>query len=262
MGIFELAQSGSNLTRKLVSISSSPATGKTTGFGTSYILLGVQTQGPCRIRLYSDSASVDIDNSRPTSSFDINPSVGLVLDTELTGSVTRLIFNPPIIGTTFSGSETWHNISSSAAQTATFTAYPIEFAEFPSRTILTFSGSNIDTGSTGVEGNITSPKGFLILSGSADTGSRLRLYSRPIDQVPLVEKVRAFGENPITGSSIIADMAFDSASFSYKLSPSLEAYNLESYSNGNNLVGFILQNQSTTNGATITASLLIYPTEN
>jgi hypothetical protein len=77
-----------------------------------------------------------------------------------------------------------------------------------------------------------------------------------------VEKVRAFGENAITGSSIIADMAFDSASFSYKLSPSLEAYNLESYSNGNNLVGFILQNQSTTNGATITASLLIYPIEN
>lgn len=262
MGILELAQSGSNLSRQTTNVTTTDPFGSAL-FGTSYILLSVSTMYPCRIRLYSDSASVAIDNSRPSSSFDIDPAVGLVLDTTILNP-GKTSFDPPIIGTTFStSSQTWYHITSSEAQTVQFTTYPIEF--YPqydnTRLVIAVSGSNIDTGSTGLTGEISTPKGFIILSGSASVKSRLRLFSRPYSEIPAAERNRAFGENAITGSSIIADMMFDTGSFSYILSPSLEAYNLQSYSVGSNQVGFMLQNESTSSSATITASLLIYPIE-
>ena len=261
MGIFQLAQSGSNFQRQDITIDSSPSLGQSTGFGTSYILLGVTVESACRVRLYSDSASVALDEARPTSSFDIDPAVGLVVDAMITGSTTELTFDPPIIGTTFSTSATWYNISSSTAQNVTFTAYPIEFAEYPDeRDTLTFMGADIPTASGGEQGNITSPKGFIILSGSTDTVARLRLYSRPVETVIPAEISRPFGGSPIVESSLIVDILFDAAG-SYKLTPVLEAFNLEQYAQGSNQVGYILQNQSATAEATITASLYIYPIE-
>lgn len=264
MGILEQVKSGSNFIREKVTLSSATVSGSTTGFSYSYILLGIAAQSPCRVRLYSDSSSVAIDDSRPTSSFALNPLVGLVLDTELDASTLSLTFDPPIIGTTFPGGQTWYNISSSVAQTIEFISYPIEFSTSTGlRKEIAISGSNILTGSTGVQGNIYSPNSFIILSSSASTSeSRLRLYSRDISLVPNSEKIRAFGEEPVTGSSLIVDIAYDSASFAYKLVPVLEGYDLTTYTQGSNSVGYILQNISTTTAATeITASLLIYTTE-
>lgn len=263
MGIFEQVLSGSNFIRKQVALSSSTVSGSTTAFDSSYILLGISATAPCRVRLYSDSASVALDDSRPTSSFTINPAVGLVLDTELDASELNLTFNPPVIGSTFLSSETWYNISSSTAQTVTITSYPIEFSTSTGRTQISVSGSGLITGSTGVEGNIYSPKSFIILSGSASQeGARLRLYSRDIALVPNTEKIRPFSTSPSTGSNLIVDMVFDSASFDYKLVPIVEGYNLTTYTAGSNFVGYILQNTSTvTPTQNITASLYIYSIE-
>lgn len=262
MGIFEQVISGSKFRREQNIISSTPMSGSTTGFDKSYILLGISAQSPCRVRLYSDSASMVIDRERPTSSFALNSSVGLVLDTELDNSNLYFTFDPPIIGTTFSNAETWYNISSSAAQSITFTSYPIEFSTSTGRTEISVSGSGLITGTTGVEGNTYSPKSFIILSGSASTSeSRLRLYSKDIALVPNAEKIRSFGTEPATGSNLIVDIIFDSSSFDYKLVPTLEGYNLASYSAGQNLVGYILQNVSSTTSLNVTASLYLYSTE-
>lgn len=262
MGIFELAQSGSNLVRTETSFSSETISGSTTAFNHSYILLGVTAGAPCRVRLYSDSSSMVLDANRSTSSFALNPAVGLILDTELDGSSLKFTFDPPIIGTTFSNGQTWYNINSSTTHSVTITSYPIEFST-AGRTQISVSGSGLLTGSTGVEGNIYSPKSFIILSGSAtQSESRLRLYSRDISSVPNLEKVRTFGVEPATGSSLIVDIAFDSASLQYKLVPILEGYNLNTYSVGENSVGYILQNISPNTAATnVTASLYIYSTE-
>lgn len=263
MGIFELVQSGSTFTRNQIVLSSAPKSGSTTAFDSSYILLGISATSPCRVRLYSDSASVGLDDSRPTSSFTLDPAVGLVLDTELAGSELTLTFNPPVIGTTFSSDETWYNIDSATPQSVTITSYPIEFPTYTTRTQISVSGSGLITGSTGVEGNIYSPKSFIILSGSSSVvGSRLRLYSRDVASVPNTEKIRPFSSPPATGSNLIVDIVFDSASFEYKLVPIIEGYNLTSYTAGSNFVGYILQNVSTTTPTqNITASLYIYPTE-
>lgn len=266
MGIFELVQSGSNFKRQTITLPSSPSMGETSEFGYTYILLGATAEAPCRVRLYSDSGSVEIDDTRPTSSFALDPAVGLILDTEFDSSTLTLAFDPPIIGTTFSSSgATWYNISSSTTQNVQITAYPIEFSSANSsalRKVLTVSGSGILTGSTGVEGNIYAPTSFIILSGSANTsGSRLRIFSRQISSVPNAEKIRAFGSEPASGSSLIVDIAFDSSSFQYKMVPVLEGYNLTSYADGGNSFGYMLQNISTTASLNITASLLIYTTE-
>ena len=255
MGLIEQIQSGALFTRQQVSLTNTPVSGSTTGFGPSYILLGVTANNPCRIRLYSDSASVALDNSRPSSSLNIDAGVGLTFDGTLTDDLS-LTFDPPIPATTFSGSKTWYNISASSATSVTFTTYPIEqFADRQAITIQQYaSASNVIH-----EGTFTAPKGFLILSASSNVISRLRLYS--VDSsIPLAEKVRPTGSLPADDSKLIVDMSFESASYAYKLSPILEAYNLNSLPNGTNTYSYIIQNRTAANAA-VTASLYIYPTE-
>lgn len=260
MGIFEQALSGSNLTRQTVSITNTPVSGSLTTFGHSYILLNVTVNNPCRIRLYSDSSSVAIDDTRTTASFDLNPAVGLVVDTLITSQSYTLNFDPPIIGTTFSGSTTWYNISGSGV-TASFTYFPIEFS-YNDRQVLSASFGTLPTSSID-QGNLVSPKAFLILSASSThTGSRLRLYSRDISTISSTERSRQFGTVPDNQSSLITDMVFDSASYAYKLTPVLQAYNLTDYAVGQNFVGYFLENTSGEALSNVTASIYIYPIEN
>lgn len=261
MGIKEQIQAGARFNVGTVTLGNSAGpTGRTDAFGQSYMLLNVTVNNPCRIRLYSDSASVAIDNARPTSSMEVSASVGLVLDTQITQSSYTLYFDPPIVGTTFQDEYTWFNISGSDV-TATFTRYPIEAKAYSTREALNISAASI-AGSTRVLGDITSPKSFLILSASCNHSDiRLRLYSRTSSSISAGEQSRAFSTLPSDGSYIITDMVFDSASYSYILSPTLQAFNLTSYTAGSNLVGYILENLSGTTKTSVSASLYIYSIE-
>lgn len=256
MGLIEQIQNGATFTRRTVTLSQ--GSGSSTAFGSSYILLDATSAGQSRVRLYSDSASVAIDSGRPSSSFDYSASVGLNLDSEL-DSTTTLIFDPPIIGTALSESTTFYNVSGSDV---TLTYYPIE-SQYATRQGLTFYvATSLPTGSYAY-GNATSPKSFLILSASCNTSqSRLRLYSRDINLVPPTELARSFGTAIADESYLIADMVFDSASYAYNISPVLQAYNLTTYPQGSNFVGYRIDNISTTSQiSNITASLYIYSVE-
>ena len=257
MGLLEQIQSGALFTRQSQPLLSTNVSGSETAFGNSYILLGVTATNPCRVRLYSDSASVNIDNSRPSSSFNFSASVGLTLDASLTTGELSLTFNPPILGTTFAESKTWYNISASAAATVTFNYYPIE----------QYTGSRQEvvikqyaTANNFIhEGTFTAPKSFLLLSASADTLSRLRLYSTE-DGVPTAEKLRNTGSLPDDNSKLIVEMLFDSASYPYKLAPIIEGFNTNEYPVGTNTYKYIMQNRTGAD-APITASLYLYPLE-
>lgn len=262
MGLIEQIQNGAVFSRLQTTLTNTPVSGSLTAFGGTYILLNVSVNNPCRIRLYSDSSSVAIDAPRTTTSMDISASVGLTLDTLITSSGYTLNFDPPIIATTFSGSQTWYNISGSGV-TATFTYYPIE-SIYANRQALNFYAQSLPFTGSSIIGNVTSPKSFLIFSGSASTsGSRLRLYSRDINTVPVSEVGRVFDTQPSDGSYIITDMLFDSSSYRYILSPVLQAYNLTSYTEGSNFVGYILENAAPVNSAlsNVTASIYIYSIE-
>lgn len=242
------------------------ASGSTQAVGGAFILLNASVFGntPCRLRLYSDQTSRDIDADRPTGSFNLTQSVALIADIVFTNNNT-INFDPPIIGNTYDGGNVWYNLSGgSTALTASITSYQIAISNdsFEGRMGISVSASAIPTTGYGVSGSIVTPKSFIILSGSATSESRLRLYSRPIGEVPLTEMTRSFDTQSQDGSLLIADLMFDSGSFQYPLVPVLEAYtwNAGNYSVGNNQIGYILQNRSagTTN---ITASLYVYSTE-
>jgi len=256
MGLLEQIQSGSVFARRSVSLTNSPLSGSSTGFGKSYILLGISANQECRVRLYSDSSSVAIDHSRSSSSLDISPAVGLTFDGTITSDELNITFNPPIAATTFEDSKTWYNISGSAATSVTFTAYPIE--EISDRKTITIQQYAL-ANNVIHEGTFTADKSFLLLSASANTLSRIRLYS--VDSnIPLAEKVRSSGSLPVDNSKLIVDMLIESASYAYKLSPILEGYNLNNSPTGTNTYSYIIQNRTGADAA-VTASLYIYPLE-
>jgi hypothetical protein len=257
MGLLEQIQSGALFTRQSQTLFSTAVSGSVSSFGNSYILLGISATNPCRVRLYSDSASVNIDDSRPATSADFSASVGLTLDATLTSDQLTLTFDPPVLGTTFAETKTWYNISASSATNVTLNYYPIE----------QFTGSREEvvirqyaTANNFIhEGTFTAPKSFLLLSASADTVSRLRLYSID-DGVSTAEKLRNTGSLPDNNSKLIVDMLFDSASYPYKLAPIVEGFNLNTYPVGTNTYKYIIQNRTGAD-APITASLYLYPLE-
>jgi len=255
MGLLEQIQSGALFTRQTVTLTNSPPSSSTTTLGPSYVLLGVTANNPCRVRLYSDSASVAIDDLRPSASLNISASVGLTFDATLDNDLS-LTLDPPVLGSTFVGGQTWYNISGSGGTSVTFTYYPIE--QFTDRQTITIQQDAL-ANSVIHEGTFTAPKAFIIMSASANTLSRIRLYS--VDSgIPLNEKVRAIGTLPEDNSKLIVDMLVDSASYGYKMSPILEAYNLNSSYVGTNTYSYIVQN-TTGADAPVTASLYIYPLE-
>lgn len=265
MGLIEQIQSGSRFTRKVVSISSTnPGTQGSVYLGASYILLNISSSQDCRVRLYGTSGSVSVDSARPSSSFDYSASVVLNLDSELTSGDRFLEFVPPIIATSHGGeNNTWYNIQNSSTNELFITYYPIEL-NTSSRTFLNvpaYPGVNL-TGYATSSGNISSPKSFLIIGAFSESSSvRLRLYSRPINDIPNSEKNRKFDTASATGSSIICDLLYDSASYLYRVTPVLQAYNLETYPVGSNQVGYILENTSPSAQSNIYASVQIYPLE-
>lgn len=222
----------------------------------------------CRLRLYSDAASRDADINRAQGNFNIGDSIALIAEVYVSAGEV-LQFDPPIIGNTFSNGEVFYHLSGSTDDMSgglTITSYTIGAPNNSQvdRQSLRFSGSAITTGNPekGTLGTVSSPKSFLILSASATSESRLRLYSRPINEVPQSEISRSFTTSTNSGSLLIADMMFDSASFQYPMVPILEAYTWTSdYAIGNNQVGYILENRSAQTPTNITASLYIYNLE-
>lgn len=257
MGLLEQIQSGALFTRQSQPLSSTTVSGSTTAFGDSYILLGLVATNPCRVRLYSDSASVNIDNTRPSSSFDFSASVGLTLDATMTSDELSVTFDPPILGTTFDSSQTWYNISASSATTVTVNYYPIELLTGSRQEVVIRQYATANNFIH--EGTFTAPKSFLLLSASADVLSRLRLYSVD-DGIPTAEKIRTTGSVPADNSKLIIEMLFDSASYPYKLAPIIEGFNANAYPAGTNTYKYIMQNRTGAD-APITASLYLYPLE-
>lgn len=265
MGLIEQIKSGSVFSRGTVTLTNSPATGYTTEFGATYILLGIEASEACRVRLYSNANSVTIDALRPSSSFDYSASVGLNLDAGLTPSDLAISFNPPVIATTELDSKTYYNIESPNPTSVNILYYPIEYGTLTtSRKFLNIPdniGVTLGANQTS-SGNVPSDKSFLMIQAFSPSQSiRLRLYSRPIEDVSSAEKNRPFISQSVDGSHLISDMLFDSASYFYPISPVLQAYNLESYISGSNRVGYILENTSGVTQTNLRAGIRVYPIE-
>lgn len=271
MGLLEqIRDTGSVFERGSVTLTNTPPSSSTNSLGASYILLGVSADAPCRVRLYSTSASVNIDAPRPSSSFDYSASVALSLDVGLTPGTQSIAFNPPIIASTSHSLETWYNIDAAGPVNATVSFYPIEYStgsrkffSFPSNTpITTLAANATQSGNFSGSGQNKIPKSFLILAATSNSESlRLRLYSKTLQEVSDAEKTRAFITQSTSDSHLICDIIYESASYMYYMSPVLQAYNLQTYMSASNNVGYILENLSASPQQNIRVSMLVYPIE-
>lgn len=236
--------------------------------GSAYVLLNAKVVAgtpPCRLRLYTDQDSRDVDANRAQGDYNINPAVGLIADIVLTDN-NIINFDPPVIGNTFFGGDVYYHLSGSiGGLSVNITSYPIgiNLDSTQDRVSLIVSGTAVTSGSFDTKGTVTGPKSFLILSGSSTEQSRLRLYSRPVNEVSLSEISRSFSTQVNSGSLLIADLVFDSASFQYPLVPIVEGYTWENqnYPVGTGEIGYVLENITNT-PTNITASLYLYRTEN
>ncbi len=233
--------------------------------GGAFILLDAKLQGnpPARLRLYSNAASRNADVSRGWTDFNVSPTVALIADIVFSTTST-ITFDPPIIGNTFDGGEVYYHLSGSVTPiTVSVTSYPIKpnNDSLLGNKSLVAAAASVPSGGRAT-GNIDTSESFLILSGSSNSVSRLRLYSRPIAEVPSSEISRSFGTEAQDGSLLIADIMFDAANTQYPFVPILEAYTWtkEDYDVGSGTVGYVIDNR-TASSATISSSLYIYSTE-
>lgn len=268
MGLAEQILAGNNYIRTTLTFTKggglNSASNSTQEFNSAFILLKASANRQSVLRLYSDETSMYIDAKRPLNNFNVSESVGLIADITIGASET-LVFTPPLIGTTTQGGQLWWYLTSSNGTTTNVTvdAYPIAPYGLAIGETLKISGSSISTASYGVSGSVVTPKGYLIISGSATSESRLRLYSTPLYEIPNSEVTRSFGTASLSTANLIADLMFDSGSFQYKLIPTLEAYNWKNddFMYGTNLTSYILENKSAQPSTRITASLYIYSIE-
>lgn len=265
MSFLSTALSGTLFRRGSVTLTNTPPKGETNAFRTSYILLGATRTGladSCRVRLYATSGSVDVDESRPTSSFDYSASVALNLDMQFSPNTQSITFDPPIVGTTFTTtSMTYYNIESVSSDAVTFTYYPIELTT-GSRSNITIPTVTLVAGAT-ASGELSSPKSFILLNAKSEyADTRLRLYSKPIAEIDSSELNRPYSASFNSGSHLIVDMLFDSASYTYIMTPILQGFNLESYTPGVGRVGYVYENLSTSTITNTFAAVGIYPLEN
>lgn len=232
--------------------------------GSSYIILAARlAQGtlPVRLRLYGDETSRDLDATRTRTNPVLNDAVALSADIYLDD--LSYTFDPPLIATTKNGEVYW-NLSGSIVETnVELLTYPIErTSEFgQDRRRLLMTGSSI-TAWNRAQGNITCPKSFLILTGSANQACRVRLYSVPIEEVPPQEITRVFTTAPFSFSELIADLSMSTANFQFPLVPPLEGFTWEAANlyPTTRTMGYVIDNNNAST-LSISASVYIYDLE-
>lgn len=270
MGLNELIeQRGRPYTREFIRLQGLPTSsiGNYNILPSSFVLLGMTVSStPTRVRLYSTSQSVQLDASRPVSSFDFAVGVGLAAEAYFASGQNSLKFDPPILCTSAEGNPTfWYNVSGSAnGNSVTFEVLPLaEPASATGRSTYTIQHNGVANTGDGVTGTINTPKGYLLVSASATVSSRLRLYSTPISEVSAAETARAFGDEPPSGSKLIVDLMIDTPNAAYPISPTLAGMTWTGtvYEVGTGVTGYRLQNISGTSPSDITATISVYSLE-
>jgi hypothetical protein len=270
MGLRQQLASGSVFGKQIINLptfisgSGSGVIPNSSKLAANYILLSMDVNNPCRVRLYQDSASVNLDKNRASTIFDLDDTVGLNVDAVFDTNNKLFKFDPPIMCTTYQAGQTWYNVTEGTGSTnVSFVVYnigPIGDSSADRSAVAISSG--VIASSATAQGDINTKKSFLILSGSSSHASRLRLYSTAIASVPAGEISRTNAVAPNDDSKLIADLTFATASTAYKLSPVLEGYSWSgtTYTTGSGTVGYLLENRSG-GSANITATIHILSLE-
>ena len=197
--------------------------------GCSVAITAIQASKRCRVRLYSNSASIydGTEKARPFISQSITATnIGLIADINLD---TETLFHlaPPLFGVNLDNpvsSSLYYTIDSSSGynlgsgDTISVTRFLMEdptvsnLAGVTTRTTLIMSASGLASGSHRT-GSISSPKTYLLYAVEPTVAPvRVRLYTSQSFRDSVTEVSRSFGTEPSSGSGLIADIYMSDAS--------------------------------------------------
>lgn len=287
MGLVEYIKSGASLKRETITLSTNVTGSGSVGLGSSYILLTIETDKPCRLRLYDNSASLYnvTEKNRLFGNTNIPSNIALVGDFSMSKAGTYTI-DPALYGvveetTTKNTYYLVSNNTGSTYPTIKFTRYLLEDSAVSTdsrRTLPTIIATLSPTQS--ITGSIYStqiPQTYLLVSASAsgsNTITRIRLYSTANSLTDVTELSRSFATESSATSGLIVDTILSSSQTTYFI-PKIVGVNLANITQnlnviknntdkitGNNELYYILQNVSSSGGiASMSVSLHVFSLE-
>lgn len=284
MGLKEYVNLGMKLERNTVTFTTDSTFSGSIDLGSAYALLNIQTNIPCRLRLYDDSGSMENDGekTRAFTNTQVSASVALIGDFSMSAGNTYFSIDPVLYAVTSTASRTHYRIDNAATPPViTLNKYLLENSALSTANRITLPYITGSLGTTSPSNTVvgilnnTIPTTYLLVSSSLTNSShtaRLRLYSNSGSLTDSTEINRTFSTEPPVNSNIIADIIIDGNEL-LNFSPKIIGANLQRMgtnldvlrSNESNYVGnpelyYILQNLGAVS-ANISASLHIFSLE-
>jgi hypothetical protein len=231
MGLSEQLREGAVLERSVI-----PFEIEETGsleLGAAYIILGIEVDSPCRLRLYDNESSLD-DFAESIREYEDSPSTtGIALigdiDMNAAGSYTLdpVLYSVPEDTSTY---YTYYRVSDPV--TGSITVYKLEDENIQAnidndhykinnrRTVLFDGSKNILS-----SGDVTA-RTYLMIDATSNEDCRLRIYGKAASVDNQAEASRSFDIVPQADVILLADMLLDSGSQT-KFIPKIIGANLQ-----------------------------------
>ena len=282
MGLKEYIRLGANLSRQSTAMQTDDIGSGSVEMGSAYALLSIQTNFPCRLRLYDTLNSLENAGEIVRSFGDTNISNSVALIGDFTMSAGSYTIDP-VMYSVVSPADTnvtyyrVDNTGSGQYPQLTFNTYLLENSSVSTSNRVSLpnitgslsvgqiiSGSIVDT---------TIPKTYLLVSASLNASfnaARVRLYSMLSSINDVTEKNRLFAVESQM-STLIVDAILTGSETTYFI-PKIIGTNLEDMGTslnvltvpkGKNELYYIFQSMATTGGAQdMTASIHVLSVEN
>ena len=281
MGLKEYIRSGASLKRSTVTIQTDITGSGSVNLGSSYILLNIETDVPCRFRLYDTSASLydSTETARQFGDTNVASGIALVGDFSMSAAGTYTI-DPVLYGVIQTASSYYRvdGVTGPQYPSINLTKYLLEDVN-PSvnnrKTINLITGSlTVGQLVSGSISNAEIPRTYLFVSASSTNSNgvvRLRMYSTKSPLQDTAEVNRSFATESYSRSLLID--AILSGSRTTYFSPKIIGANLQNLTDdlsvlkGTSLLGYneiyyILENlNSTVTPLATTASLHLFSLE-
>ena len=282
MGLKEYIRLGVKLARQSTTTQTDNIGSGSVELGSAYTLLSIQTNFPCRLRLYDTLASLNNAGERSRSFGNTNISSSVALIGDFTMSAGTYTIDPVMYGvvTPSNTKLTYYRVDKTGSgqyPNLTFNTYLLEDSSVSTsnRVSLPNITGSLTVGQI-ISGSIVDtaiPKTYLLVSASLNataTAARVRLYSTPTSINDATEKNRGFVTESQM-STLIVDAIITGSETTYfipkiigaNLSDMGTTLNALTVPKGTNELYYIFQSMATSGGAqNMTASFHVLSVEN
>lgn len=288
MGLSNYLARGATLTRETLTFTVDPSKIGSINLGSAYVLLSIETDIPCRFRIYDNAASRNdaTETSRPFTTPFVRDNIALVGDFSMSAAgtytidpVTYGVINDAASNLTYYRAE---GAFTTPTPTITLKRFVLENSSLSieSRKTIQYITGSLNAGAllSGQLENVNTPKIYLLVSASITNPSafaRLRLYSTSGSLGVASEVSRSFATESVA-KDLIADIIITGSQTTY-FSPKIIGANMQSVGytssslsqlqqdrvalTGYNNLYYILQNVGSTGPTSISASLHVFSLE-